>query len=328
MARKESIQYTMLKLALADITNDNTTKAYKTEIKRFANYARSQGYKTVDDIVQADPKKVVQAYRDNVLLLRTRSPSTEHLALAAICKGLGIKRPRSHADPDWENRIISTKRTSDKITRGRHDEISSQGHKEMQSEKYQRLVELQSVLGIRRAELGKLRGQDLIYDESGYLCVHVIRGKGGKDQLQRILPDDTDKVEKIFSGIKPDQKVFSSNEMKNHINLHGMRASQAKSAYQYYAAQIKTADGREKLIAELKLRFDTKHGDGSGKRAFYSELKKCADGESYVLRGANRKKAITLGLPIRYDRTALLAVSVFHLSHWRLDVTVTSYLIQ
>ena len=328
MARKESIQYTMLKLALTDITNDNTTRAYKTEIKRFANYARSQGYKTVDDIVGADPKKVVQAYRDNVLLPRTRSPSTEHLALAAICKGLDIKRPRNHTDPGWDDRIISTKRTSDKITRGRHDVANPQGQKEMQSDKFQRLVDLQSILGIRRSELGKLRGQDRVYDESGYLCVHVIRGKGGKDQLQRILPDDTDKVEKIFSGIKPEQKVFSPVEMKNHINLHRLRSDQAKRAYQFYAEQVKTKEGRKKLIEELKARFDVSHGDGSGKRAFYTELEKCAAGEPYALRGTNRQKAKRLGLATHYDRTALLAVSVFHLSHWRIGVTVTNYLIQ
>ena len=33
------------------------------------------------------------------------------------------------------------------------------------------------------------------------------------------------------------------------------------------------------------------------------------------------------GVPTEYSRLALLAVSVFHLSHWRLDVTVTNYLI-
>lgn len=327
MARRESIQYVMARRALADITNDNTVRAYKTEIKRFAAFARSKGYKTVDDINRADVRKVIQAYRDDVILSRTHSPNTEHRALAAICKGLGIKRPRSCKDPEWDNRIISTKRTSDKIIRGRICEANKQGKKEIKKEKYKRLVDLQSVTGIRRAELGKLRGKDLVCDESGYLCIQVIGGKGGKDQLQRILPEDIPKVKTIFSEINSDQKVFSPTEMRNHINLHGLRAEHAKKAYAYYKEQVKTDVGLDKLIKELRARFDSCHGDGPGKKAFYNELNKCARREVYILRGANRRKAIALGLPIRYDRSALLAVSVFHLSHWRLDVTVTNYII-
>ena len=45
------------------------------------------------------------------------------------------------------------------------------------------------------------------------------------------------------------------------------------------------------------------------------------------LRGHNRKLAQQHGLPVWYDRLALLAVSIFHLSHWRHDVTVANYLL-
>ena len=328
MARRESIQYVMARTALADITNDNTARAYKTEIKKFAAFARAQGYKSVDDINRADAKKVIQKYRDEVILPRTSSPNTEHRALAAICKGLGIRRPRSHNDPEWADRIVSTRRTSNTITRGRIQAANKQGRKEMDLDKYQRLVSLQSVTGIRRAELSKLRGRDLVRDESGYLCIQVIRGKGGKNQLQRILPEDVPRVKDFFTGIGPDQKVFTKEEMQNHINLHGLRAVQAKKAYAYYAEQVKTDSGRGQLIAEIKKRFDAFHGDGPGKNRFLEELKKCENAETYTLRGANKQKAVDLGLPVKYDRAALLAVSVYHLSHWRLDVTVTNYLIQ
>lgn len=47
----------------------------------------------------------------------------------------------------------------------------------------------------------------------------------------------------------------------------------------------------------------------------------------YKLRGENRQKAIEQGKETEYNRLALMMVSVFHLSHWRLDVTVTNYLI-
>lgn len=47
----------------------------------------------------------------------------------------------------------------------------------------------------------------------------------------------------------------------------------------------------------------------------------------YYLRGRTRTLALQLGLPVTYDRLCVLAVSVFHLSHWRLDVTVDNYLL-
>ena len=48
---------------------------------------------------------------------------------------------------------------------------------------------------------------------------------------------------------------------------------------------------------------------------------------TYWLRGANRALALELGRPVGYDRLALLAVSVFCLSHWRHDVTIANYLL-
>lgn len=48
---------------------------------------------------------------------------------------------------------------------------------------------------------------------------------------------------------------------------------------------------------------------------------------AYKLRGANSQLARRLGRPTEYDRLAVLATSVFHLSHWRCDVTVSNYLL-
>ena len=46
----------------------------------------------------------------------------------------------------------------------------------------------------------------------------------------------------------------------------------------------------------------------------------------YYLR-SNRETALRMGKPIAYNRLALMAVSVLHLSHWRTDVTVTNYIL-
>ena len=47
----------------------------------------------------------------------------------------------------------------------------------------------------------------------------------------------------------------------------------------------------------------------------------------YFLRGKNRKFAKDKGLPLSYNKVALLATSIFKLSHWRNDVTVASYML-
>ena len=45
----------------------------------------------------------------------------------------------------------------------------------------------------------------------------------------------------------------------------------------------------------------------------------------YICRGSIRRNMMQNGRAIRYDRLALMAVSVFHLAHWRADVTVAHY---
>ena len=47
----------------------------------------------------------------------------------------------------------------------------------------------------------------------------------------------------------------------------------------------------------------------------------------YFVRGKNKELAIKNGLPLSYDRLAVMAVSVFHLSHWRCDVTIANYIL-
>ena len=58
-----------------------------------------------------------------------------------------------------------------------------------------------------------------------------------------------------------------------------------------------------------------------------SEVKAPLVQGTYWIRGANRRKAQENGLAVGYDRLAVMAVSVFHLSHWRCDVTIDHYLL-
>ena len=163
--------------------------------------------------------------------------------------------------------------------------------------------------------------------------VRVRNGKGGKEQFQLVLPEDVPAVKAVFKGVAADQEVFSREEMANKINLHGIRATHAKDCYHHYADMIeKHPEVAEKLRSTLLSRWDEGHErlKNSNPKAWKAQREKFVrdmDDRPYLLRGDNLRKAEALGIPTAYNRLALMCVSVFHLSHWRLDVTTTNYLV-
>jgi hypothetical protein len=323
----------MQAMNLQSVKNNSTRKSLTKDVKDFAAFCKGQGLHRLAAIEDAGCQSVIQAYADRMVEEGHYSKNSMHRKLAAPCKALAVNM----GDIDKPRRTQST------ITRGRREpsDQAKRGDKEQSMDRYSRLVTFQKAVGIRRAELAHLRGRDLVKDESGWLCVRVENGKGGKEQLQRILPADFHVVRETFADIAPDQRVFSKAEMQNHINLHGLRAGQGKRAYDYYTGRLAEdpSYGRE-LIGELIARYRAAHprgeAAGSVRRWLASVFGLERPGESYMqqisgavylLRGENRQRAIASGRPTEYSRLALLAVSVFHLSHWRLDVTVTNYLL-
>lgn len=313
MGRYRSLQSIMIAEALKGITDNQTVTAYKKDCKLFAAYCKEQGVKRPDQL-QGKEKELLQGY-EKELEAAGYSASTIHRRLAAPCKATNISM----------SEIEKPKRTSGKITRSRNEKANRQGKREIESEKYNRLVTFQKAVGIRRAELARLTATDLTEDESGYLCVNVSRGKGGKRQLQRLLPEDEGTVIEIFQNADPEQKLFSKEEMQNKIDLHGLRREHAQRAYKYYADRLKNEPGyKYELRKELAARYREFHCLGDSNKRFLHDI---MNEESYKLRGENRQKAIQQSKETEYNRLALMAVSVLHLSHWRLDVTVTNYLI-
>lgn len=313
MGRYRSIQSIMLAEALKGITDNQTITAYKKDCKLFAAYCKEQGVKRPDQL-QGKEKELLQGY-EKQLEASGYSPATIHRRLAAPCKATGISM----------SEIEKPKRTAGKITRSRNPDANKQGRIEATEARYNRLIRFQNAVGIRRAELSRLTGADLVIDEMGYLCVYVERGKGGKTQLQRILPEDEKTVLEIFQAADPEQKLFSKEEMQNKIDLHGIRREHAQKAYKYYADRLKNEpEYKYQCQQELMARYDERHKPGASRQRFIADI---TNEQPYKLRGENRQKAIELGKKTEYNRLALMAVSVLHLSHWRLDVTVTNYLI-
>lgn len=222
----------------------------------------------------------------------------------------------------------------DKPTRKTSKNTRSRGHKAMdmrsdaKREASPRLFNFSECVGIRRHEYQALHSCNLKLDESGYPCIEVVKGKGGKYQLQRILPQYIPFVEAYFDGSK--NFVFDKQEMNNKIDLHANRAKVAKEAYAYYVNRLKKEPVyREQLLSEIKERWSlyakvkNKKKGGSLQPRPWNE--KEFQGQ-YILRGDNRTFAKEHGILIKYDRLAVAAVSIFHLSHWRCNVTVNNYL--
>lgn len=313
MGRYRSVQSTLIESALKGITDNQTVTAYKKDCKLFAAFCKEQGVKRPDQL-QGREKELLQAY-EKELEAAGYSAATIHRRLAAPCKATNISM----------SEIEKPKRTSGKITRSRREEANKQGKREAEDEKYNRLVTFQKAVGIRRAELARLTATDLTTDESGYLCVYVAKGKGGKRQLQRLLPEDEGTVIEIFQNADPEQKLFSKEEMQNKIDLHGLRREHAQRAYEYYADRLKNEPGyKYELRKELAARYREFHRPGDSNKRFLYDI---MNEKPYELREENRQKAIEQGKETEYNRLALMAVSVLHLSHWRLGVTATNYLI-
>jgi|Go1ome_4_1110791.scaffolds.fasta_scaffold11331_3 hypothetical protein len=305
MSRENSIQYELFQRISSGSMNNNTRKSAKRTIRQFADWCKSVGINKPSQVT-ADGAALVQRY-EKFLEQQGKTAASIHTLLAYVCKSLDIKM----------SEIEKPKRRSSAICRGRGSADAS----DVIKPEYGRLIAFQRCVGIRRSELAALRKNDLIGDESGYLCVQVKKGKGGKFQMQRILPQDEAVVVAYFDG--SNERVFSESELDNKINLHRLRAEQARRAYSYYEQQLKEPAARQQARQELAMRY--RRYNRGNLDTWLSELDKC--GGVYKLRGDNLRKAINAGLPETYDRLALMMVSVFHLSHWRLDVTVTNYML-
>ena len=313
-----TLNYIMKSAALFDVTNNNTIKAYKKNIEDFCDWSKKILGITKSQVLD-NPITVVQAYSD--MLYRQYPATTAHKYLSPICKGLGI-----HLQD-----ISKPKRTA-RLIKGRDDTKNLQGKKELKFNKSPRLVAFQEAVGIRRKELAKLRPVDVIQTSSGDVYVHVLRGKGGKEQYQYVLPADRDIVISIAaSSLLPD-RIFTQSEMTNKIDLHSIRAVHAKDAYKYYADKIAT-DPRYKVecIKKLVSYFEYMNDKKDPKYvSHFARFKKdiVTGGYKYRIRGENARIAKEKGLPLTYNRVALMMVSVFHLSHWRNDVTIKNYMIR
>ena len=314
----KNMKYQIKEVELARLEKANvpmltqTEKQYRNHAIKFANWCKEQyGCRTLDEC-----SAHIQDYAD-FLVVQGRSPSTIHTYLAGICRICGVPL----ADIQKPIRVVAEN------TRSRGMKAVDE-RKDAGREASPRLYDFAVIVGIRRNEYLHLTPDDLVFDDFGHPCVLVRKGKDGKRQLQRILPDELPAIKAVFDNPADAGHLFPKAEINNKIDLHHLRALRAQKMYRYYLEKIENEHGyRAQLINEIRHVWE--HDDEARKENGY-KAKRWSDMKvtgNYILRGNNRKLAKKHGLPLQYDRLALLAVSIFHLSHWRHDVTVANYLL-
>ena len=302
--------------------SNHTKSNYMHAVKTFDTWRKTVGLS--NKYVREHPREsVVQwvAHLDQSGMAQ----STQHTMVAGCCCGLGIPS-------NGITRHGTAKEKTKSLGRSERAQVA------LEKETNREIVQFQKMVGGRRAALGRLTEKDFGYDCAGNACVIFRRDKGGKDQYQVLAEGDVAAVKAYFDRCKPDERLFLN--IDHDLDLHGLRAEHSRQMYQYYRTGLcSTPQGREQLRQQLWARYTDpeigckawllakEKGDKSRLRKLEYRFRKQMEDGTYYLRGANRQAAIERGRPVAYDRLAVLACSVFSLSHWRLDICAKSYLI-
>lgn len=310
--RKPTITQEILSSAakhLQKYQHDLTRKQYLRDVKRYVKFCREHfDSRTFDDC-----KGHIQDYCD-YLKKKGYTASTIHTYLSPICSLFEVDL----------SKIEKPVRHVANYQKGRNTPMID-AKNDISNPDWGYIVDFERKTGIRRDELKRLTGKDFQYDESGRACVLVRRGKGGKRQMQRILEKDISFIRSYFTSVAPDERIFNEKYFQNNLNFHHLRAECAREYYYEQLRRIReNPNYRAQLEKEIKARWYATNKKKNGKpKPFRNEELNGI----YVLRGKNRMLAQTKGLPICYDKTALLATSLFKLSHFRNDVTIASYML-
>lgn len=296
--------------------NDATRKTYESNFEKYVDFCRMKyNVKTKEEC-----RLHLQDYVE-FLEIQGKSASTIHTYIAPVCAYYGIPMNDIDKPARKVSENVRSRKRSDKYKRS---------DQQFENEKYSLVANFQAKVGIRRNELKNLRLNNFKQDESGYWCVEVMRGKGGKYQLQRILPENVEFIRLYFKTLDSSEKLFKESDFSKNMDLHRLRQQQSQRAYWYYYNQLHSGDPKVdaanayRMRGELMKRWNKYNIDKRTGKPRYFPI---ADTKGvYKLRGDNRKKALADGLPVEYDRLAVYMVSVFHLSHWRLE-TLTNYLL-
>ena len=324
MARKAGSLGGEMRMRINEHCKNKSNKTRRNYLKACASFDKWRKHVgSSNKTIRSDPRGALIQWRD-ALMEEHYAASTIHTYISGAACGLGADMTGIARHGTAENKSKSL------------------GHSErhiaaMKKESNADIIRFQKMVGGRRSALMRLRGRDLTLDENFRLCVVFYGDKGGKTQKQRILPEHQEAVRAYFERVAPDERLFPT--ISKDLDLHYLRAECAKDAYRYYEQICSTPEGRAEMRRQLWARYTDpevgckayrlakERGDKKQmERHLYLFSQELADGR-YYLRGANRRVAIERGLPTSLDRLSLACVSLFHLSHFRNEVTVKHYML-
>ena len=234
----------------------NTYKSYWKHTKYFIKYIKGNHPECT---TLKSAKKYVNEW------LQTRvdqglSAWTVQLEAKAMGKLYGIS-------PDDENYFKPPKRNREDIKRSRGDRVRDKHFSKTNNDE---LIKFCKGTGLRRAELGELRGKDLVTREEieaeisqiesrpaeeltpadtkrlemlqdtrlfeGDYFTHVRNGKGGRERMSPIIGPNTEQIVERIKSTPAEEKVWQ--HIHQSADIHGYRAEYATIIYKAKARAI------------------------------------------------------------------------------------------
>ena len=291
----------------------NTYKSYWKHTKYFIKYIK-------ENHPECTTLKNAKKYVNEWLQARVDqglSAWTVQLEAKAMGKLYGIS-------PDDENYFKPPKRNREDIKRSRGDRVRDKHFSKTNNDE---LIKFCKGTGLRRAELGELRGKDLVTREQieaeisqlesrsaaeltpadtkrlemlqdtrlfeGDYFTHVRNGKGGRERMSPIIGPNTEQIVERIKSTPAEEKVWQ--HIHQSADIHGYRAEYATIIY------------RAKARAIEEIPYD-RVNRGTG-RKYQSEVYTCRKDE------AGRK----------LDKAAMLVCSKA-LGHNRIEVVANNYI--
>ena len=234
----------------------NTYKSYWKHTKYFIKYIK-------ENHPECTTLKSAKKYVNEWLQTRVDqglSAWTVQLEAKAMGKLYGIS-------PDDENYIKPPKRNREDIKRSRGDRVRDKHFSKTNNDE---LIKFCKGTGLRRAELGELRGKDLVTREEieaeisqiesrpaeeltpadtkrlemlqdtrlfeGDYFTHVRNGKGGRERMSPIIGPNTEQIVERIKSTPAEEKVWQ--HIHQSADIHGYRAEYATIIYKAKARAI------------------------------------------------------------------------------------------
>ena len=234
----------------------NTYKSYWKHTKYFIKYIK-------ENHPECTTLKSAKKYVNEWLQTRVDqglSAWTVQLEAKAMGKLYGIS-------PDDENYFKPPKRNREDIKRSRGDRVRDKHFSKTNNDE---LIKFCKGTGLRRAELGELRGKDLVTREEieaeisqiesrpaeeltpadtkrlemlqdtrlfeGDYFTHVRNGKGGRERMSPIIGPNTEQIVERIKSTPAEEKVWQ--HIHQSADIHGYRAEYATIIYKAKARAI------------------------------------------------------------------------------------------